>query len=486
MKNFSERRLVLAVSWQKPVRKSKGRSAAQTIRDSIEYIMNDDKTKSGELVSSYGCDPRTAATEFYLSKREYEAYTGRERMNDVLMYHVRISFKPGEIKPEDANKIGYDLAMSWTKGKHAFVVSTHDDKSHIHCHIMLNSVNLDCDRKFHNFWGSSKALRRLTDIICVENGLSIINDPKPSKGNYGDWAAHKKDPTAREKLEQLIDNILATKPADFEEFLRLLKEADCKIKRGKHLSVLMKGQKRYIRLRSLSDDYSEAAIRERIDGKRTVQQKNNLSNITPANQNTKQSKHKKFNLLIDVQNSIKAQGSPGYEAWAKKFNLKQAAKTLIFLQENGLDDWEKLTEAAQKAKDDFNAIQTTIHTADSRLKNISTMQKHIGTYIKTKDVYGEYKAKKFSKKFYSENEKALTDHKAAKTYFDEQNLNKLPTIKMLQQEYASILAEKKKMYSGHAPARDFMQEILLAKQNIQMLLNYKDEEMSRDSHRDER
>ena len=477
----------IATSWLKPIRTSKGKHTAQTIRDSLDYIMNPEKTRNGELVSAYGCDPRTAASEFYMSKREYSDLTGRERKKDVLMYHVRISFKPGEITPELANKIGYDLTMRYTKGKQAFVCSTHEDKEHIHCHIMFNAVNLDCDRKFHNFWGSSFALRRLTDIICVENGLSIIKDPKPSKGNYGDWLAHKKDPTAREKLERLIDDILATKPANFEEFIRLLKEAECKIKHGKHLSILMKGQKRSIRLRSLSDDYSEAAIRERIDGKRIVQpKKSSAVSPAPADQNATQAKPQKFSLLIDVQNSIKAQGSPGYEAWAKKFSLKQAAKTLIFLQENNLDDWDKLSEAAQKAKDNFNAIQTTIHAADSRLKDISTMQKHIGTYIKTKDTYAQYKAKKFSKKFYSENEKALTDHKAAKTYFDEQKLEKLPTIKMLQQEYATLLAEKKKMYSSHAPARDFMQEILMAKQNVEILLNHKDPEMSRDARRDER
>ena len=352
---------------------------------------------------------------------------------------------------------------------------------------MFNSVNLDCNKKFLNFWGSSFALRRLTDIICVENGLSIVKDPKPSKGHYGDWIAHKKDPTAREKLEQLIDDILAKKPNDFDDFIRLLKEAGCEIRRGKHLSILMKEQKRYIRLRTLSDDYTEAAIRERIDGKRIVQPKNiPAAVVAPAARNATPAMPPKLSLLIDVQNSIKAQGSPGYEAWAKKFSLKQAAKTLIFLQENDIDDYEKLSEAAQQAKDDFNEIQTTIHAADSRLKDISIMQKHIGSYVKTKDVYAQYKAKKFSKKFYAENEKALTDHKAAKAYFDEQKLDKLPTIKMLQQEYATLLAEKKKLYSSHAPARDFMQEILIAKQNVEMLLNYQDTETDREARRDER
>jgi hypothetical protein len=166
--------------------------------------------------------------------------------------------------------------------------------------------------------------------------------------------------------------------------------------------------------------------------------------------------------------------------------LKQAAKTLLFLQDNNLDELQKLSEAAQKAKDDFNNIQTRIHTADARMKEITLLQKHIGSYIKTKDVYAQYKAKKFSRKFYAENAKALTDHKTAKAYFDELKLEKLPTMNMLKQEYAALAADKKKLYANHHAARDFMQEILTAQQNVQQLLNYESTEQNRTSNREER
>ena len=156
------------------------------------------------------------------------------------------------------------------------------------------------------------------------------------------------------------------------------------------------------------------------------------------------------------------------------------------MQDNGLDDLEKLFEAAQKAKDDFNDIQTRIHAADSRMKEVAVLQKHIGTYVKTKDIYAEYKRRKFSKKFYGENEKAITDHKAAKAHFDELKLAKLPTINTLKQEYATLAAEKKKLYTEHHKAKTYMQDILLAKQNTEMLLNYQDAEQTRTADRDER
>ena len=120
------------------------------------------------------------------------------------------------------------------------------------------------------------------------------------------------------------------------------------------------------------------------------------------------------------------------------------------------------------------------------MKDISLLQKHIGAYVKTKDVYAEYKRRKFSKKFYGENEKAITDHKAAKAYFDELKLEKLPTINMLKQEYAALSADKKKLYSQHHAAKNHMQEILMAKQNVEMLLNYHDTEQTRAADREDR
>jgi hypothetical protein len=129
-------------------------------------------------------------------------------------------------------------------------------------------------------------------------------------------------------------------------------------------------------------------------------------------------------------------------------------------------------------------LQTRIHAIDERLKEIPLLQKHIGAYVKTKDVYAEYKRRKFSKKFYAENEKAIEDCKAAKAFFDTQGLAKLPTANSLKQEYASLTAEKKKLYGGYSAARNHMQEILMAQQNVQQLLNYRDTEMGRANDRD--
>ena len=108
-----------------------------------EYGMNPDKTEGGALISAFACEPETAVSEFALSKREYRELTGRVQESDIIAYQIRQSFKPGEVTPEEANRIGYEFAKRFLKGRHAFLVCTHTDKKHIHNHIYWNSTALD-------------------------------------------------------------------------------------------------------------------------------------------------------------------------------------------------------------------------------------------------------------------------------------------------------------------------------------------------------
>ena len=160
-----------------PLHVGKGRTESRAISDIIDYVANPQKTDNGRLIAGFACDSRTVDAEFLLAKRQYIVATGRVRgADDVIAYHVRQSFRPGEITPEEANRLGVEFAKRFTKGNHAFVVCTHIDKSHIHNHIIWSSVSLEYDRKFRNFWGSTKAVRRLSDTICIENGLSIVEN----------------------------------------------------------------------------------------------------------------------------------------------------------------------------------------------------------------------------------------------------------------------------------------------------------------------
>ena len=139
-----------------PLHIGKGRDISTAIADIIDYVENPQKTDLGKFIYGYECDTRLADAEFLLSKRQYANLTGRNQgADDVIAYHLRQAFKPGEVTPEEANQIGRELALKLTKGNHAFVVCTHVDKHHVHNHIIINSTTLDCQKKFRNFWGST-------------------------------------------------------------------------------------------------------------------------------------------------------------------------------------------------------------------------------------------------------------------------------------------------------------------------------------------
>ena len=258
----------------------KGRTVGKAISDIIDYVENPEKTDGGRLISSFQCDSRIADAEFLLSKRQYQARTGRRRgADDVIAYTIRQSFVPGEITPEEANRLGYELAMRFTKGKHAFIVCTHVDKAHIHNHIIWNSTSLDHGRKFRDFLGSGKAVRRLSDTICVENGYSIVANPKRRGKSYNKWLGSK-PPCHRDRLRMAIDAALAQKPADLDALLKLLREAGIEVSsRGKSIRLKAPGQKRFVRLDadSMGVDYGIDVLLAVLAGEKSTRRSRKIS-----------------------------------------------------------------------------------------------------------------------------------------------------------------------------------------------------------------
>lgn len=446
-----------------PLHIGKGRIFSSAISNIIDYAENPQKTDGGRLISSYACDSRTADAEFVLAKREYITKTGRVRgADDVIAYQLRQSFVPGEITPEEANRLGCELAKRFTKGSQAFVVCTHIDKAHIHNHIIWSAVNLDCDRKFRNFWGSTRAVRRLNDTICIENGYSIVENPKSYGKSYNKWMGEGKKTSQREQLRTLIDEALLQKPADFDALLALLAEAGCETaRRGKTMRLKAPGWNRFARMDTLGEGYDEPELRAVLSGKKTHTQKKKAA---------RPRQEKPVNLLLDIQAKLQAGKGAGYERWAKVFNLKQMAKTMNYLTEHGLLDYDILTEKAVQATERYNTVSANMKAAEKRLSEIAVLKTQIINYVKTRDVYVEYRKAGYSGKFYEEHESEILLHKAAKSAFDDIGVKKLPTIKSLQAEYAAVLEDKKKQYGEYRKCREEMQELLTAKANVDRLL----------------
>lgn len=438
---------------------NKGKTVAQCLADRTDYSENAAKTNNGEFISSYECDPKTADEEFLLSKRQYFHITGREQKNDVIAYQIRQSFKPGEITPKEANRVGYELAMRWTKGKHAFIVATHIDKAHIHNHVIYNSTTLDCTHKFKDFFLSGLAVQKLSDRICVEHGLSIIT-PKPYRERKKRTVYPKKR-SQRDELCAAIDEVLRQKPKTFDKLIQQLSEMGYEFKDGKQKAFRGKEQKRFIRLRSLGEGYSEEELRAVISGKTLHKAKNTSRQVHTQRQ---------FQMLIDIEAKLAEGKSGGYERWAKKFNRKEAAKTVCLLKERGIGDYDELAALTEQLTNRFGELSDSIKSAEKRMAEIQVMRTHIINYSKTRDTYIAYRKAGYSKKFFEEHREEIQLHKAAKEAFNQFGVTKIPKVKELNEEFYQLLTEKKKAYAEYRQVKKDMQEYLIAKQTVENIL----------------
>lgn len=366
------------------------RTLAESLKERMDYTEDELKTEQKRYISTYGCDIETADEEFLLSHREYHANVREIRKKEIIAYQIRQSFKPGEITPEKANEIGYELAMRFTKGDYAFTVCTNTDKKHIHNHIVFNAISMDGKKKFRNFYYSGIALRRISDILCFENGLSII------------------------------------KPAPYAE---------------------RKKQGRYSRTKNYTD--------------------------------------KKLEFIKDIESKVLAGKGKGYVNWAKRFNAKQMAKTILFLQEHKISSYEELKAITDERSGKVRQLMDSMKAKEALLAENKKYQKAIIDYGRTRKTFVAYKKSGYSKKFYAEHEAELLIYKAAEEVYKNAPGRKIPPMQELREEYGRILAEKKAEFLEYAQIKKDMNEYLIAKKNLELLYQQEEEKKEREG-RDKR
>lgn len=254
----------------------------------------------------------------------------------------------------------------------------------------------------------------------------------------------------------------SNKPRNYAELLKKMDELGFEFKDGKQPAFRGKGQKRFIRLRSLGEDYSDEELRAVIAGK---------SRRKPRSATRQASAPKQFNLLIDIQAKMAEGKSAGYERWAKKYNRKEAARTVCLLKEKGVDSYEDLVALTDKLTSRFSELSSDIKAAEKRMAEIGVLQTHINNYSKTRKTYEAYRKSGYSKKFFEEHRDELMLHKAAKQAFDQLEGKKVPSRKALHEEFNQLLVEKKQAYAEYRQVKKDMQEYLIAKQTVETILN---------------
>ena len=435
----------MAVTKIKPIK--------STLSKALDYIENPDKTDGKMLVSSFGCSYETADIEF-----EYTLSQALQKGNN-LAFHLIQSFELGEVDYQKAHEIGKQLADAVTKGQHEYVLTTHIDKGHIHNHIIFCAVNFVDHHKYNSNKRSYYGIRNMSDKLCRENGLSVVVPGKGSKGkSYAEYQAEKTGTSWKGKLKTAVDALIP-QVSSFEELLTRLQAAGYEIKPGKYVSCRAPGQERFTRLKTLGADYTEEVIRERISGKRARPVK------------APRADRGGVSLLIDIQNSIKAQESRGYEQWAKIHNLKQAAKTMNFLTEHKIEQYAELTAKIAEVAAASEQAADSLKEVEKRLTDMTLLIKNITTYQKTKPAYASYRKAKDKDKYRAAHESDIILHEAAAKALKAAGITKLPSLSALQSEYAALQEQKEALYADYGKLKKQVKEYDIIKQNIDSILN---------------
>ena len=433
----------MAVTKIKPVK--------STLKKALDYIQNPDKTDGKILVSSFGCSPETADIEFAFTIAQ-----ALDRGNN-LAHHLIQSFEPGEMDYQKAHEIGKQLADAVTKGQYEYVLNNHIDKGHVHNHIIFCAVNFVDHHKYNSNKRSYYGIRNMSDRLCRENGLSVVVPQKGGKGkSYAEYIAEKTGTSWKGKLKISVDGLIP-QVSSFEELLSRLQGLGYEIKPGKYVSCRAPGQERFTRLKTLGADYTEEAIRERIEGRRT-----RTAKATKAERGV--------SLLIDIENSIKAAQSRGYEQWAKIHNLKQAAKTLNFLTEHQISRYEDLTAKITEIQTGSDKAGDALKEVEKRLADMAILIKNVSTFQKTKPAYDTYRKARNKERYRAAHEGTVILHEAAAKALKTAGISKLPNLAALQAEYEKLQKQKEALCADYGKLKKQVKEYDVIKQNIDSIL----------------
>ena len=420
-----------------------------TLKAAIDYICNPVKTDGKLLVSSYGCTAETADIEFEWTRRNsIDKGTNLGR-------HLIQAFEPGEVTPEEAHEIGMQLAKEILGGKYEFVLTTHIDKDHVHNHLIFNAVSFTDHRHYHSNKRSYHYIRRTSDRICKEHGLSVIIPGQDKGKSYIEHQAAQAGTSYKAKLKAAIDRLIPA-AADFEDLLLRLQREGYEIKRGKYVSCRATDQERFTRMKTLGVDYTEEAITARIAG-----------HSRPSRQ--PKQRDGKISLLIDIQNNIKAQQSAGFAHWAKLNNLKQAAKTMNFLTEHGITSYGELESRLAAVTEKRDASHASIKDTERRMADLSLVTKYAGTYRQLRPLYDRYRQSKDKEKFLRGHESEIILFEAAARELKRMEAVPLPSTESMKKELAELTAKKDTLLAEYRTARSEAQEYETIRQNVDAL-----------------
>lgn len=342
-----------------------------TVKKAVDYITNPDKTDEQNLVSSYGCSPETADLEFAMT-----AKLGKDNVmekGDNLAWHMIISFKPGEITdPHIAHEIATKIADATLKGKHEYVLSTHVDKDHVHCHLIFNATNFVDYHKYVSNKRNYHKICKLSNRICREYGLEESMPTGQKAKSYKENMEYKWGNSWKAKLKYIVDRAIWSS-VSFDEFLMKMTESGYEIRKGKYLAFCAPEQKHFTNVKTLGAYYAEDSILRRLE-------KNRHKARIPQNASFK------VRTFVQMTSYVADSNRTGFDQWAKKNNLKEAAKTFSYLSQHNLLNYEEFQNHVADLEASIHAADNKIQQTRLAVQNQKVIQKHCEVYRACRDV----------------------------------------------------------------------------------------------------
>ena len=457
------------------------------------------KLRESYLLDTLECGDFSFATACLQANRKYGKNTQRD---DIKSHQYIISFDPRDaadngLTMEKAQALGLKFCSENFPG-HPAIVCTHPDghnhSGNIHVHIVIGSVRMrDVEHKPYmqkpRDWregmkhsSTAQTMRHLRVEVmelCEGAGLyqiDLLNGSKERVSEAEYWARRrgqmkldresaaltaagqqpkqKKFETVKDTLRRQISSVLyrATSFEDFSD--RLMQQYGIAVKESRGcLSYLPAGRTKFIRAKHLGDNYDRDAV---------------LATLT-ANAERKHTvtlKSDKIGKLIDIQAKLAEGKGVGYERWAKKFNLKAMAQTLILLQEKDLLNEGDLNQRIAELETKYHDALAVVKDLEGRMKFNKELRYHVAAYTSTKNVAQQLKTAKRPAAFEEQHRAELTAYRAAAAYFKANDLTKLPSPKKLEAEYAQLASEKAKFYEQYKEAKEELLKLKTAKQNV--------------------
>ena len=457
------------------------------------------KLRDSYLLDTLECGDFSFATACLLANRKYGKNT---QHGDIKSHQYIISFDPRDaadngLTMEKAQALGLKFCEENFPG-HPAIVCTHPDghnhSGNIHVHIVIGSIRMrEVERKPYmqkpRDWlegmkhsSTAQTMRHLRVEVmelCEGAGLyqiDLLNGSKERVSEAEYWARRRgqlkldrenaaltaagqqttqtKFETSKKTLRRQISDVLDT-AMSFEDFsAKLMQQYGITVKESRgRLSYLPAGRTKFIRAHSIGDKFEKglvlAALQENAERKRTIQFKSD-----------------RIGKLVDIQAKLKQGKGIGYERWAKKYNLKAMAQTLILLQENGLLNEDALDQRIAELDTKFHESLTVVKDLEGRMKFNKELRYHVAAYASTKGIVQQFNTAKRPAAFEEQHRAELTAYRAATAYFKANNITKLPSPKKLEAEYAQLASEKAKFYEQYKEAKEELLKLKTAKQNV--------------------